>query len=73
MELLSNDELAAKPLTADELDELDRRVARYEEDPATGVARRDLDDYLETHCSRSSSREKRPLSLPKAGDGTMRR
>jgi putative addiction module component (TIGR02574 family) len=46
---LSNDELAAVPLSADELDELDRRVARYEEDPATGVALRDLDDYLKTH------------------------
>jgi putative addiction module component (TIGR02574 family) len=46
---LSNDEVAATPLTAHELDELDRRVALYEEDPTTGVALRDLDDYLKTH------------------------
>lgn len=46
---LSNDDLAATPLTADELDELDRRVALYEEDPTSGVALRDLDDYLKMH------------------------
>ncbi|MEZ4266502.1 MAG: hypothetical protein R3F39_08995 [Myxococcota bacterium] len=39
MELALDDELSA-PLTVDELAELDRRVAGYEEDPTTGVALR---------------------------------
>ena len=46
---LSSDELAATPLSVSELKELDRRVARYDRDPASGIPLQDLDAYLETH------------------------
>lgn len=43
---ISSEALASAPLTSDELDELDRRVAEYRDDPATGIALEDLDEFL---------------------------
>jgi len=43
---ISSEALASAPLTSDEIDELDRRVAEYHDDPTTGIALEDLDEFL---------------------------
>ena len=46
-ESMSRQDLERAPLTSAELDELDRRVAAYRDNPAAGVSLQDLDDFLD--------------------------